>query len=468
MQELLQELYSEELLEEERRTLFYLDIIKFHNIWGHASWQKLRQDFEKQQHSLSQSFLIWNDTSEQMWLLVDFGNKNAYYIDSLSEESIKKSHEVGHKVAEVLKVPHLNQQLKDTQTVCQLLKNPESKRVPKGTLAGFISLIMKVDLGEVDLNRLKRSDLSGSELDFESVHQELVGIHGFFYEILTSSGVSDIPLSEATVQALREYLPDFFEIKERIEKFNVTGENPKEKHTDLLQEITELYHDVRAALDPIIAYLRSTQMGKYQAEFSNFLQEATNKWKDFDEESEAKLQELERLKIARENQLATTSIADHVIFFDEQAEKHQYAANMWLLGSFVFAVGSIFTVWQLWDTIFLNEATTGTAVLLQSLFPKGFLVSVFYIFLNRSIKNYTAEKHLEVINFHRKNALATFEAFAEAAGSNPHIRDQVLLAATNAIFDANQSGYISGKASRPDSSNLIQQIFRSVMPDKGN
>lgn len=97
-----------------------------------------------------------------------------------------------------------------------------------------------------------------------------------------------------------------------------------------------------------------------------------------------------------------------------------------------------------------------------------FLVSVFYMFLNRSIKNYTAEKHLEVINFHRKNALATFEAFAEAAGSNPHTRDQVLLAATNAIFDANQSGYLSGKASRPDSSNLIQQIFRSVMPDKGN
>ena len=313
------------------------------------------------------------------------------------------------------------------------------------------------------------SNLSGSELDFESVHQEIAGLHGIFHEVLNSSSVSDIPLSEATVQPVRRYLPEFYEKIERIENFNVAGENPKEKHTDLLQGITKLYQEARPALDPIIAYLQSTQMGKSQAEFKDFFDNAVSKWKEFDEESEAKLQEIENLKIARENQLATTSISDHVRFFDEQAKRHQYAANIWLFGSFFFAAASIVSFWQLWDIIKLtDEATTVSAVLLQSLFPKGFLVSVFYIFLNRSIKNYTAEKHLEVINFHRKNALATFEAFAEAAGSNPHTRDQVLLAATNAIFHANQSGYLSGKASRPDSSNLIQQIFRSVMPDKGN
>ena len=47
--------------------------------------------------------------------------------------------------------------------------------------------------------------------------------------------------------------------------------------------------------------------------------------------------------------------------------------------------------------------------------------------LNRSIKNYTAEKHLEVVNLHRKNALATFEAFAEASGSNPHTRESGII-----------------------------------------
>lgn len=149
-------------------------------------------------------------------------------------------------------------------------------------------------------------------------------------------------------------------------------------------------------------------------------------------------------------------------------EKHQTAARWWLCGSIVFAGLCILALWELWDTIKItDEATTVSAVLLQNFFAKGFLVSVFYMFLNRLFKNYTAEKHLEVINRHRKNALATFEAFADAAGENRETRDQVLLASTNAIFDTNQSGYLSGKTSRTDS-NLIQQIFRSVMPDKGN
>ena len=459
MQELLQDFYPDEKGE----TLFTLDINSFETFLGSKSWVKLQQVFETQQHSLSQSFLIWTEPSGGQWMLVDFGNKKTYRIKALPHAETP--------VTEISEFPDLNNLLQDSQTICKLLlrDSQTGRGEPQGTLEGFIALIMKLDLGKVDLERLKRSDLSGSELDFESVHQEIAGLHGIFHEVLNSSSISDIPLSEDVVEAVRKYLPEFYEKIEKIENFNVAGENPKEEHTVLLQRITGHYHEIRAAFDPIIAYLRSTQMGKFQAEFTDFFQDATSKWKEFDAKSEAKLQELEGLKIARENQLATTSISDHVKFFDEQAEKHQTAARGWLCGSIVFAGLCILALWGLWETIKItDEATKVSAVFLQNFFAKGFLVSVFYMFLNRSIKNYTAEKHLEVINFHRKNALATFEAFAEAAGSNPHTRDQVLLAATNAIFDANQSGYLSGKASRPDSSNLIQQIFRSVMPDKGN
>ena len=86
--------------------------------------------------------------------------------------------------------------------------------------------------------------------------------------------------------------------------------------------------------------------------------------------------------------------------------------------------------------------------------------------LNRSIKKYTAEKHLEIVNRHRKNALATFEAFADAAGENRDTRDHVLMAATDAIFDTNQSGYLSVKTSGSDSVSPIQRMVRAIVPDK--
>lgn len=101
---------------------------------------------------------------------------------------------------------------------------------------------------------------------------------------------------------------------------------------------------------------------------------------------------------------------------------------------------------------------------LQNVFTKGFLLTLIYFVLNRFSKNYTAQKHLEVVNRHRQNALDTFDAFVAAAGSNQETKDAVLLAATSAIFDANHSSYLPTKTKGSDSANPIQQVVRTAFP----
>ena len=454
MQELLQELYSSEKTE----TSFNLDMSRFQDILSRESWFKLQEEFETQQNPLSQSYLIWAEGSGQHWMLADFGREKTYYISSPSEMGTATTDEADSPLAHVSELPDLNNQLKDTQTICKLLREPQ------GTLSGFIALMMKLDLGEVDLERLKRSDLSGSRLDFESVHQNLVVVHGIFREILTSSNISDITLSETTIQTVRSYLPQFYEIAEEIEGFDVSGANPTERHAELLQNISNFCRDVRSVLEPIIAYVRSTQIGKYHAEFTDFFKDAVNKWKEIDNESKAKLENLDALILKQENQLAEISISDYVKIFEDQAKVHQEGAKDWFWGTVWLAVGFIVIFFGLWFLI--KPAGDQLAAVLQNFIIKGFLLSVFYMLLNRSIKNYTAEKHLEIVNRHRKNALATFEAFADAAGENRDTRDHVLMAATDAIFDTNQSGYLSVKTSRSDNASPIQRIVRAIVPDK--
>ena len=104
---------------------------------------------------------------------------------------------------------------------------------------------------------------------------------------------------------------------------------------------------------------------------------------------------------------------------------------------------------------------------LQNIFTKGFLLSLIYLLLNRSIKNYTAQKHLEVINRHRQNALDTFERFVSSA-ARQETKEEVLLAATNAIFDANQSGYLSSKMRGNESASPIPQVIKAVMPSSSS
>ena len=109
-----------------------------------------------------------------------------------------------------------------------------------------------------------------------------------------------------------------------------------------------------------------------------------------------------------------------------------------------------------------------SSIILSNLFAKGFYLSLIFLFLNRTIKNFAAEKHLEVTNTHRQNALETFDTFVAAAEGNRDTRDQVLLAATKAIFDANQSGYLSTKTSSSDSASPVQQIIKEVIPTKSS
>ena len=200
----------------------------------------------------------------------------------------------------------------------------------------------------------------------------------------------------------------------------------------------------------------------------------TDRAKKNNDEAEQKTaerqQEFDRLKLEWQNQLVEKPISQYKTIFAEQAEQHRKGAWNWLIVAGV-TTGVFFGVFYvlLNPPALLGLPEAGGAGLtgaLQSLFIKGFLLSPIYLWLNRSIKNYTAQKHLEVVNTHRQKALETFDAFVAAAEGNRETRDAVLLAATDAIFDANQSGYLSAKASSSDSRSPIQQVIREIIPDR--
>ena len=245
--------------EEESEVLFRLDQDRFQNILRENDWFKLKYDFKAENNPLSQSFLIWQEIRPgdlELWFLIDFENQKSYYINALGE---REQPTTDVKVSEF---PYPDEKLKDLKVIRTLLQpEPGIRSDPQGTRIGFIDFLTKIDLDEVNLEGLKRSDLSGSSLDFEGVHQDLVVVHEFFREILASSSTSHTILSDTTVQTVRSYLLQFYEIEEEIKTFNVSGANPTEKHAKLLQRISNFYSEARSVLEPIIAYVRSMQSG---------------------------------------------------------------------------------------------------------------------------------------------------------------------------------------------------------------
>ncbi len=446
--------------------LFYMDTERFGEVLGSPDFI-LQNDFKSSGVLLSQSLLMWENGFESWWL-VDFGNKKTYQIQwTEAGPDAEPTIEIREQSSEV----DSSSTIEDSDAILSHLQSAQ------GTDEGFLDFLRGFNFSELDLERLKRTDLLGAGFSFESVHQDLLTIHSMLEEILTSPREWLLQLPRGTGENLSKHLQEFYENVRNIENFQISNENPRETHDNLLQNISNFCGSVKEPLGGIIAYLSSRKMGELGTEVDatvaaavGRLEAETSRAEESSNEAakrqEEMQQEFDRLKLELQNQLAKEPILQHKKIFANQAKTYHEGAQNWLkiAGGVTAIFFGVFVVLLLW----LKPGSSEWSGILQNLFAKGFVLSPIYLWLNRSIKNYTAQKHLEVINTHRQNALETFEVFADAAEGNRETRDAVLLSATEAIFDANQTGYLSTKGSSADSKSPVQQIIRELIPDKSS
>ena len=453
----------------ERQIQFNLDRERFQTALSQLSSSNsfnLQHEFKTKGILLSQSLLIWSGESSRTWLLADFENTKAYDIEEVDDTDGNRTVKVWERSSEE-EQPFT---LTDTEIILSRLQDAH------GTDQGFIDFLKRLNFDELDLERLKRSDLSGAGFSFEFIHPDLSNVYSMLHEILNAPHEWVMNFPEGVGRNIvRRHLQQFYEKVQQIENFVISGENPRETHDSLLQEISNFCNSAKEPLRGILTYLSSRKVEHLAAEVNvtvanavGRLEAEINRAEENNNEVEKQRkeirQETDRLKIEVENKLAEKPISQYKAIFADQAKEHHKGAWNWL--KMAGGTTALFFAAFVGLTIWLGSEDSGLTGTLRNLFTKGFVLSPIYVWLNRSIKNYTAQKHLEVINVHRQNALETFDTFVAAAGDNRETRDAVLLSATEAIFDANQTGYLSAKGSGPDSRSPVQQVIREIIPDR--
>lgn len=430
--------------------LFDWEIESFNDIAAETNLLELRREFRMRQHSLSESLLIWEKFGVTgSWLLADFRNKKIYHID--------KRNDVGMEVSEASWDPEYPRSRFDDQ--------------PYGTHEGFVDWLQLFNLAQSDLEGLKRTDLPERKFNLEIAHAPLLAAYELLREILISPREWLIGLSGRDIQQIREYLGQWHKTARAI--WDINPSTSKEAHTEVLQQILQFSDEVKRQLGQVVTYLKSKKSEQLETQVNTTVAEAVEelkaeadllqKHREEAEQNEATRQkEFAELKNKIEDKLAKETVSKHKAIFAKQAEEHLQASQRWLLATsgLIVVFGAVFY----WLFEALRPGATELIGVFQNVFTKGFLLTLIYFVLNRFGKNYTAHKHLEIVNRHRQNALDTFDTFVESAGENRETRDAVLLAATNAIFDANQSGYLSAKTKGTDNANPIQQVVRAVLP----
>ena len=454
----------------EGRFLFTLDYEQFTEDWSQEILFKLQREFDtKTNFSLSRSLLISQETEDLYWLLVDFENQRTY--------DIRKENDTMVEVSDGVDLRKRTDTLSDAGTIFPRLQDGI------GTHRGIIDALKRLNFNTVNLENLKRIDLSPKKLSFESVYPDLEVAYEMLQEILASPRTALINLPSRDVLQLKDYVLQSYEMTREIMDFGVgeRNENIRARHGEISQEIHRFCDAVKRSLSQAAAYLSSrkieelvkqvnTTLTDAEEKFNTAISTETEKLQKLGEEAQQKEEKrhenFDQLYIQLQNQLTEKPISRYKEVFDNQARKHKKMAWVWLgiTVGLTLVSGGIF--WGLLKDLLPTD--NALSAILPNLLAKGFFLSLIYLLLNRSIKNYTAEKHLEVINTHRQNALETFDAFADAAAGNRDTRDQVLLAATKAIFDTNQSGYLSTKTGNADSASPVQQIIKEVIPTKSS
>ena len=452
--------------------LFYMGTERFGEILDSPDFI-LQNDFKSSGVLLSRSLLMWENGFES-WLLGDFGHKKTYQI---------RWTEVGpdaERAIEIWEEPSGRDSADTIEDTDEILSHLPSAR---GTDEGFIDFLRTFNFSKLDLEGLKRADLLGAGFSFESVHQDMLTVQSMLEEILTSPREWLLQLPRGTGENLSKHLQEFYENVRKIQSFQINSGNSIELYDSLVQSISNSCGSVKEPLGHAIAYLSSRKTDELHTKVNatvttavDRLNAETDRAEESNNENETRLAETEKklankeaevdqLILKIQNQLTEKPISQYKAIFADQAKEHRSSAWNWLkMAGGATAVFFIVFAGLVW----LGSEDSGLTGTLQNFLTKGFVLSPIYVWLNRSIKNYTAQKHLEVINTHRQNALETFDTFVAAAGDNRETRDAVLLAGTEAIFDANQTGYLSTKSSGADSKSPVQQVIREIIPDRSS
>ena len=337
--------------------------------------------------SLSGSLLIWKKGNEnESWWLIDLGHEKIYHLDISSDTEIAVSEEA--QDSRGYPRPNLDQEV-------------------YATAQGFVDwLIMefKSVLDGYDVEGLKRSDLSVSNLSFEIVHPNLLTVYEMFQEILTSPSEWVIGwLDNNLQQEIKTNLDEFLKILDRIHYFD--SHTFSEQHKEVLKQTFNLCDQIQQQLHQTVTYLKMKKAQQLENQLAEQLEtkvnttvaDAVEKLKEVTDESQKTREEAEQnettrqkefaeLKNKLEDELAKETVSKHKKIFAKQAEDHQRASRRWFIatGGLIVAFGAVFY----WLFEALRLGGTEWIGVLQNVFTKGFLLTLIYFVLNRFMVNY--------------------------------------------------------------------------------
>jgi hypothetical protein len=301
---------------------------------------------------------------------------------------------------------------------------------------------------------LRREDL-GSHFNFVAADEDVAAIKALFARFLTfgfdalpSGGLDAISGEAATTINL-------FKSIAGLEAINAPSQQQ-----NLKARLSQTYDEQLRTLAPWLVYcqvqaLDPETLSERIAKVTSDLYTAANGAQAL---LDQRSQEIDSTLKTIRDAAAQAGIVKNAAFFQTEANSHQVASRYWLGATILSVVVSIAVMVTLLfgPNAVPTDVSQGEA--LYHVASRLLVAGVVYFLVLWAARNYMANRHNAVVNRYRHNALATYEVFVKAAEVDPHIKNAVLLHASQAIYSAQASGYISKESLPQIPTNILDLV----------
>ncbi len=274
-------------------------------------------------------------------------------------------------------------------------------------------------------------------------------------------------IAQAELDAVKGQANSAYQLFEQILSFDVDAGDVNNRKMQLVNKVADSYQNHFTQLHPLISYSVART-----ADFRQLEEQGRAAVQEIRDQTDALMQAIEAQK-SQANEIlegvrkaaAEQGVSQEAYHFSEEAERHKTEADFWRKWTIrmAFAVGT-YGVATLFFHKFPWLTPENTYETVQFTVGKILVFFVLAYMLALCAKNFLSNRHNEIVNRHRQNALMTYKALVDAGGT-PEARDAILNHAASSIYRLHETGYTrGGDKSGSSSSSIVEMLPRTSLP----
>lgn len=278
--------------------------------------------------------------------------------------------------------------------------------------------------------------------------QSFVSAHRLqqLYGIIASVGIGSLPRNKLNV--LTSSANQTLQLLRSIEGL-VPADVPNRTQLETQSQVE--YENQFDRLASCIA-LFQVQAGRLET-FNRSATEALGRVQSIESQSQAALDDLKKKIDVAEQAAETSALSTYASYFDKESESHKKAAWGWLAATVGGFGATGYLAYWLWVHFGVNpDPPLTTAQGVQLTVMKVVVLSTAFTLAVACSRIYRSHRHNFIVNRHRRNALRTFQAFANAPEADAQTKRGPLGSNEVHFFTAGDGVYIL-RARRPALTN---------------